>query len=137
MLIRVGSGFFGIPLEVQAHGSDCIGEGALDFAEDHEAEKEETQTDPEADGPLDQIHPAYAKKGQAEGLDNGDHGIPDEHVLPFLGHGRERIEHATGIHPKLDAEANQDGQVFITRGHGTDDAPHPDSQQRHLHQENG
>ena len=65
-----------------------VGEGALDFAEDHHAEKEQAQTDPEADGPLDQIHPADTKKGQAEGLDNGDHGIPDEHVLPFLGHGR-------------------------------------------------
>ena len=137
MLLSIGSRFSSIPLEIQAHGSDGIGEGALDFAEDHDAEKEQDQTDREADGPLDQIHPADAKKGQAEGLDNGDHGIPDEHVLPFFRDGRERIEDATGIHPKLDAETNQDGQVFITRGHGTDDAPHPDSQQRHLHQKNG
>ena len=88
MLIRVGSGFFGIPLEVQAHGSDCIGEGALDFAEDHDAEKEQTEADAEADGPLDRVDSARTEEGTAKGLDDRHHGIPDEHVLPFLGHGR-------------------------------------------------
>jgi hypothetical protein len=114
-----------------------VGECAFGAPEDHHANQEDGQADPESDSELPTLYDTSAEEGEAETLDDRDHRIKHDEPAPILRDARERIKHATGIHPQLHAEANKQREVFVSRGVGRNEATHADSEQCHLKQQQG
>ena len=102
------------------------------MAEYHHAAEENEATHSEADAQLPALHDAGPEECISEAFDNRNHGIDNQNPAPFFLHAGERVENATGIHPELHAESDEQGEIFIPCGEGGNEATYPDSQEGHL-----
>ena len=101
-----------------------IHEGALDLVEDDDAEEEEDGHEGEGIAKGEPGEIAFTKGSVFEGLDDGGHRVQHDQCATFLvGHHAQWINDRRGIHPQLDDEAKEDGEVTVFGGHrGDEDA---------------
>jgi len=107
----------------------------LDTAEYHNPPQEYKATHSEADTQLPAFHNAGPEKGVAKAFDDRHHGIQHQNPTPFVRHAGKRVKNATGIHPELDAESDEQREIFISCGEGGNEAADPDSKQGHLQEQ--
>ena len=104
----------------------------LDTAKYHNPTQEYKATHSEADTQLPAFHNPSTQKGIAKAFDDRHHGIQHQNPPPFFLNAGEGIEDATGIHPELDAESDEQGEILIPCGERRNEATDPDSKQGHL-----
>ena len=100
----------------------------LDTAEYHNPPQEYKATHSEADTQLPAFHNAGPEKGVAKAFDDRHHGIQHQNPTPFVRHAGKRVKNATGIHPELDAESDEQREIFIPCGEGRNETTNPDSE---------
>ena len=77
------------------------------MTKNHHSTKENEATHSEADTQLPAFHNSSTKECVSEAFDDRHHGIQHQNPPPFFLNAGEGIEDATGIHPELDAESDE------------------------------
>ena len=97
-----------------AKGLDGIHEGALHLVEDDNTEEQQHQHKSKAVANRRPGEVALTQRSEAESFDNGGHriGLDQKAQRAFLHHA-ERINDWRSVHPELDDECKENGEVAI------------------------
>lgn len=102
--------------------SHCIHESLLDLVEDEDAEKHKKRHEGEAVAEGAPREVALTKCDELKGLNNGGEWVgKDEGVETGIGDHAEGIDNRGGVHPELDNESEEYGEVTIFSGHRGDE----------------
>ena len=91
------------------HGLNSIAERSLDMAKNDDSKKKNREADGGARDELVNLDGPRTEKREPEAFYYGDHGVQNKEPMPLLGIERERKQHTTRIHPKLDKKAEKHG----------------------------
>ncbi len=96
-----------------------IHEGALYFVEDHHTEYEEDGHEGEAVAEGEPGEVALAEGRIFEGLDDRGHWVGHyDGTESIIRNHRDGIDYGGGVHPELNDEREQDGEIAVFGGHG-------------------
>ena len=112
--------------------SNRIHKGALDAAEQNQAEEENQQADAPAQKIVPEIEVAKAKHRITECRDDRRDRVEQIKSQPLLRHEPQAVGNRAAVLPELQAEANQHGKIAVFGGDRGDDDAAADGEHHHV-----
>ena len=118
--------------------SNCIHKGRFYAIKNDCANNHDHQHKAKTVEQIQRVDRAAAQEGEAEGFDDGGHGVELDDPLEAFGDGGAGVDDRGGVHEEGDAEADQEAQVAVLGGEGGDEDAESEAEAgHHQHQDGG